>query len=245
MAPSFPNFRNESNSDYPKSSLTLISEYQKLGGHRTRSGISDDHVWNSGFASSTLRNDELLVLQERRARMQSTLAPSIARRCAKILPRACPIRRSPRRSTRNSTPPIPATPRSAAPSDWGLPVPPADRPGIWPKRPPRAKPSTAAQDAARRVHVRMGRCRSSNGRRPPKLRCVETDPRHLSLLELEPGDCRYPYGGDEEGEAITFCGQPCSESSSYCAPHFHLTRGPGRPLKRPAGTVSLRLVEAA
>ena len=60
-----------------------------------------------------------------------------------------------------------------------------------------------------------------------KLRCVETDPRHLSLPELEPGDCRYPYGGDEEGEAITFCGQPCREDSSYCAPHFHLTRGPG------------------
>jgi GcrA cell cycle regulator len=36
---------------------------------------------------------------------------------------------------------------------------------------------------------------------PVKLRCVDTDPRHLSLLELEPGDCRYPYGGDEEGEA--------------------------------------------
>jgi hypothetical protein len=30
MATSFPNFRNNSNSDYPKSSLTLISEYQKL-----------------------------------------------------------------------------------------------------------------------------------------------------------------------------------------------------------------------
>jgi GcrA cell cycle regulator len=35
-----------------------------------------------------------------------------------------------------------------------------------------------------------------------KLRCVEIDPRHLSLIDLEPGDCRYPYGGDEEGEAI-------------------------------------------
>jgi GcrA cell cycle regulator len=78
-----------------------------------------------------------------------------------------------------------------------------------------------------------------------KLRCVETDPRHLTLLELEPGDCRYPYGGDEEGEAITFCGRPCREDSSYCAPHFHLTRGPGTPLKRAARTVALRLVEAA
>ena len=78
-----------------------------------------------------------------------------------------------------------------------------------------------------------------------KLRCVEINPRHLSLLELEPGDCRYPYGGDEEGEAITFCGQPWREDSSYCAPHFHLTRGPGTPLKRAASTVALRLVEAA
>src|SRR6202030_574887 len=44
MAPSFPNFRNDSNSDYPKSSLTLILEYQKLnesfrGAHQRRSGI--------------------------------------------------------------------------------------------------------------------------------------------------------------------------------------------------------------
>src|SRR5882724_7133853 len=59
-----------------------------------------------------------------------------------------------------------------------------------------------------------------------KLRCVEIDPRRLSLMDLDPGDCRYPYGGDEEGEAITFCGHPRRPGSSYCAPHFHLTRGP-------------------
>jgi GcrA cell cycle regulator len=80
---------------------------------------------------------------------------------------------------------------------------------------------------------------------PVKLRCVEIDPRHLSLVDLEPGDCRYPYGGDAEGEAITFCGHPQREGSSYCAPHFHLTRGPGTVSERSAGTVSLRLVEAA
>jgi hypothetical protein len=44
MAPSFPNFRNDSNSDYQKSSLTLISEYQKLtasirGVRQRQSGI--------------------------------------------------------------------------------------------------------------------------------------------------------------------------------------------------------------
>ncbi|QPF83080.1 hypothetical protein IC762_25535 [Bradyrhizobium genosp. L] len=58
----------------------------------------------------------------------------------------------------------------------------------------------------------------------PELRCVEVAPRHLSLLELEAGDCRYPYGGDHEGEAMTFCGHPRQPGSSYCTPHFQLSR---------------------
>jgi GcrA cell cycle regulator len=61
---------------------------------------------------------------------------------------------------------------------------------------------------------------------PVKLRCVDIEPRHLSLIELERGDCRYPYGGDEENEAITFCGHPRRPGSSYCGPHFHLSRDP-------------------
>jgi GcrA cell cycle regulator len=65
------------------------------------------------------------------------------------------------------------------------------------------------------------------------------------LVDLERGDCRYPYGGDEEGEAITFCGRPRREGSSYCAPHFHLTRNPDRRSERAAGSVRLRLVEVA
>ena len=80
---------------------------------------------------------------------------------------------------------------------------------------------------------------------PVTLRCVEVDPRHLSLFELERNDCRYPYGGDEEGEAITFCGHPQRLGTSYCVTHFHLTRGPGIAPERAAGAVSLRLVEAA
>ncbi len=78
-----------------------------------------------------------------------------------------------------------------------------------------------------------------------QLRCVGIVPRHLSLVELEPGDCRYPYGGDAEGEAITFCGHPRREGSSYCVSHFHLTSGPGTPSERAAARVPLRLVEAA
>jgi GcrA cell cycle regulator len=79
----------------------------------------------------------------------------------------------------------------------------------------------------------------------PKLRCVAIDPRHLSLLELETGDCRYPYGGDKEGEAITFCGHPRRGHSSYCAAHFHLTRGPGAVAERAVGKAALRVVETA
>jgi len=83
------------------------------------------------------------------------------------------------------------------------------------------------------------------GTEVPKLRCVGIEPRHLSLIELEHGDCRYPYGGDEEGEAITFCGHPCRPDSSYCTPHFHLSRGPGTPSELAAHVVLLRAIEAA
>jgi len=78
-----------------------------------------------------------------------------------------------------------------------------------------------------------------------KLRCVGIEPRHLGLLELQARDCRYPYGGDADGEAITFCGHPRRAGSSYCASHFHLTRGIGSAPERSAIKVLLRLVEAA
>lgn len=60
----------------------------------------------------------------------------------------------------------------------------------------------------------------------PQLRCAAVAPRHLSLLDLQPGDCRYPYGGDADGETMTFCGHPRRPGSSYCSPHFHLSRDP-------------------
>ena len=86
-----------------------------------------------------------------------------------------------------------------------------------------------------------------NPERPDRvqLRCIQITPRHLPLIDLEVGDCRYPYGGDAEGEAITFCGHPQREDSSYCIGHFHLTRGPGTASERAAVQVALRLVEAA
>ncbi|MCA1395878.1 GcrA family cell cycle regulator [Bradyrhizobium sp. BRP56] len=53
----------------------------------------------------------------------------------------------------------------------------------------------------------------------PQLRCATVVPRHLSLLDLKPGDC-------SEGETMTFCGHPCRSGSSHCTPHFHLSRDP-------------------
>jgi GcrA cell cycle regulator len=75
------------------------------------------------------------------------------------------------------------------------------------------------------------------------LRCVEIVPRHLSLVELELRDCRYPYGGDAEGEAITFCGHRRRVGSSYCPLHFHLARGSGAAAEKLVGTAVLRLVK--
>jgi GcrA cell cycle regulator len=118
-------------------------------------------------------------------------------------------------------------------------------PKHWPQRPPKAKapqlhkPRKGHQAKFMRPMPVLERTDTV------KLRCVEIDPRHLVLIDLKPGDCRYPYGGDYDGEPITFCGHPRRRGSSYCAPHFHLTRGPGTAAERAAGTVSLRLVEAA
>jgi GcrA cell cycle regulator len=129
----------------------------------------------------------------------------------------------------------------------GLAVP--DRPGDglkhWPKRPPKAKASRLSRPRERHVPEFTRPIPVLERVELPELRCVEIAPRHLALVDLEPGDCRYPYGGDEEGEAITFCGHPRRVGSSYCALHFHLTRNPELPSEPAAGAVSLRVVEAA
>ncbi|WP_342739783.1 GcrA family cell cycle regulator [Bradyrhizobium sp. B117] len=78
-----------------------------------------------------------------------------------------------------------------------------------------------------------------------KLRCVGVQPRLISFAELAAGDCRYPYGGDRDGEEITFCGHPRQPGSSYCTPHARLTRRSGVAPVRSAGPVVLRLVFAA
>jgi GcrA cell cycle regulator len=105
----------------------------------------------------------------------------------------------------------------------------------------------AAMPEARPAAATSSRLRSQEAAafvkaEPVELRCVDVSPRHLSLVELERNDCRYPYGGDEDGEAITFCGHRRRKGSSYCTPHFHLTRDPVVPTERAVSMAPLRLV---
>jgi GcrA cell cycle regulator len=131
----------------------------------------------------------------------------------------------------------------------------ARRMGLGEQERPEARPVQAGEQLQRpRERVRMAdefRPREFFRRRPVfervervQLRCVEVVPRHLALIELGRGDCRFPYGGDLDGETITFCGRPRRKGSSYCTPHFHLTREPVVPLERPVSAARLRLVDA-
>ena len=122
---------------------------------------------------------------------------------------------------------------------------PSDRPDDLSTPPPIATRPRLERPRERHIPEFMRPMPIWKRKKMPKLRCVEIDPRHLSLSDLEASDCRYPYGGDEDGAAITFCGHPCRPGSSYCVVHFHLTCGPGTAAERAAGTVLLRLVEAA
>jgi GcrA cell cycle regulator len=120
-----------------------------------------------------------------------------------------------------------------------------DRPQTSPRVKPRLdRPQGLRSSESRRVEFHWP-LPAFEKAEPVELRCVEIEPRHLSLIELDCGDCRYPYGGDSEGEAITFCGHPRRPDSSYCTPHFHLSRNPDLPLQQTASSASLRVVEAA
>jgi GcrA cell cycle regulator len=49
-------------------------------------------------------------------------------------------------------------------------------------------------------------------------RCVEVDPRNVSLFELGAGECKFPYGDGP----FTFCGHPRSTGSVWCDQHREL-----------------------
>jgi GcrA cell cycle regulator len=57
-----------------------------------------------------------------------------------------------------------------------------------------------------------------------ELRCIEIEPRNLSMIDLGSGECAYPYGDGP----FTFCGHPKADGSSYCFPHYALSRKQNR-----------------
>jgi GcrA cell cycle regulator len=63
------------------------------------------------------------------------------------------------------------------------------------------------------------------------LRCAEVVPLGVSLIDLEPSHCRWPYGDRE----ITNCGHPKLEDRSYCGAHKALASGKGTVSERAAG----------
>ena len=55
-------------------------------------------------------------------------------------------------------------------------------------------------------------------------------PLHLSLLDLERGQCRWPFGDGP----ITFCGHVVRSKSSYCPHHALMNVGAGTASERAA-----------
>lgn len=111
--------------------------------------------------------------------------------------------------------------------------------------PPQTRPSRTHRAGSAGAATKAEPIPAIQHAEPVKLRCVGIRPRLVPLVELEAGDCRYPYRGDKDGEPITFCGHPRREGSSYCTPHFRLTRDPGLGSERGAAPVVPRLVKAA
>ena len=77
---------------------------------------------------------------------------------------------------------------------------------------PRQGPLQPARSPDRQVYVAPSK--------PPPPRVPLPAPvaaRHLSVLELREGDCRYPVSG--ERSPFTFCGAPAAPGSSWCPHH--------------------------
>lgn len=52
------------------------------------------------------------------------------------------------------------------------------------------------------------------------LRCVPLEPKHISLNDIEHGECLFPFGDGP----FTFCGHTTRDGSNYCASHHFLCR---------------------
>lgn len=62
--------------------------------------------------------------------------------------------------------------------------------------------------------------RAKRESRPPQPVIAEPEARMVALLDLEHGDCRYPFGNGP----FFFCGHPATHGS-YCKRHHRVTHG--------------------
>jgi len=100
----------------------------------------------------------------------------------------------------------------------------SNEPRSFTRRTPEQIEATKRAKAARRNEKRRSQRVTVVRIRPVNLealRCVEVIPQHKSLLELDAGGCRFPYG---DGPNYTFCNHAQLEGFSYCGPHAALSR---------------------
>jgi hypothetical protein len=70
-----------------------------------------------------------------------------------------------------------------------------------------------------------------------KAAAASTKPYHMTIEQLSPKDCRYPYG-DIRTTGLTFCGHTCAPGSPYCPAHHALC------LYKPRKSVSTGAIES-
>lgn len=56
-----------------------------------------------------------------------------------------------------------------------------------------------------------------------EFRCVEVEPKNVSLADLSDDGCHWPYGDNP----FVFCGHPKLGTAPYCGSHLILSRGSG------------------
>ena len=146
------------------------------------------------------------------------------------------------------------TPRWGAPSGWGL------RMLTRPEQPPmleRSLRNWLAQARSSRVQIVLtqGRLKPDLVRVRPRKPAARRSNRLSFAASMFPrATSRWSnLSGTTAGirmvatrraKSITFCGHPRRAGSSYCTPHFHLTRDPVVPPERAVSTAPLRLVDA-
>ncbi len=90
-----------------------------------------------------------------------------------------------------------------------------------PKKELRVKRDAIEHRLERRQRTKDIRSRLYQPEPLPTPKIVDVVPLHLNLLDLDPGQCRFPYGDGP----FTFCACPQFAGGPYCEPHLALTTG--------------------